>query len=166
MVSYYVTFVVTVYREFFGEPNSSPHKMSRGFITLHAKPHKPMCFGLGFYEAWGFAQTSNPPYRWRKCGICIYWKFMMIVGCMWTLSYFIDHASSIWPPHRNTFIPSLHLHCKTYLVEMTTSAWLLEFQGSLNRWVVWLKKFQNTNIIHKPIHNSFKLQRASTDTCH
>ena len=35
MVSYYVTFVVTVYGEFFGEPNSSPHKMSGGF--------KPAC---------------------------------------------------------------------------------------------------------------------------
>ena len=41
MVSYYVTFVVTVYGEFFGEPNySTPHKMSGGFIRLHAKPHK------------------------------------------------------------------------------------------------------------------------------
>ena len=45
MVSYYVTFVVTVYEDFFGEPNSNPHEMSRGFIT------KPMWFGLGFYEA-------------------------------------------------------------------------------------------------------------------
>ena len=40
MVSYYVTFVVTVYGEFFGEPNSSPHEMSGEFISLHAKPHK------------------------------------------------------------------------------------------------------------------------------
>ena len=39
MGSYYVTFVVTVYGEFFGEPNSSPHKMSGRFISLHAKPH-------------------------------------------------------------------------------------------------------------------------------
>ena len=40
MVSYYVTFVVTVYGEVFGEPNSSPHIMSGGFISLHAKLHK------------------------------------------------------------------------------------------------------------------------------
>ena len=40
MVSYHVTFVVTVYGEFFGEPNSSPLEMSGGFISLHAKPHK------------------------------------------------------------------------------------------------------------------------------
>jgi len=39
MVSYYVTFLVTVYGEFFGKPNSSPHEMSGGFISLHAKPH-------------------------------------------------------------------------------------------------------------------------------
>ena len=26
-------------------------------------------------------------------------------------------------------------HCKKYLVKMTTSAWLLQFQGPLNRWV-------------------------------
>ena len=30
---------------------------------------------------------------------------------------------------------------KNYLVKMTVSAWLLQFQGSLNQWVVWLKKF-------------------------
>ena len=46
---------------------------------------------------------------------------------------------------------------------MTTSVWLLQFQGSLNRWVVWLK--ENANIIHHPPHNSIKLQRASTGTC-
>ena len=40
MVSCYVTFMVTVYREFFGEPKSSPHEMNRGFLSLHAKPHK------------------------------------------------------------------------------------------------------------------------------
>ena len=37
MVSYYVTFG---YGEFFSEPNSSPHETSRGFISLHSKPHK------------------------------------------------------------------------------------------------------------------------------
>ena len=31
--------VVTVYGEFFGEPISSPHEVSAGFISLHAKPH-------------------------------------------------------------------------------------------------------------------------------
>ena len=40
MVSYHVTFVVTVHGEFFGEPNSSPHEMSGGIVSLHAKPHK------------------------------------------------------------------------------------------------------------------------------
>ena len=40
MVSYYVTFVVTVYKEFFGELNSSAHKVSGGFISLRAKCHK------------------------------------------------------------------------------------------------------------------------------
>ena len=27
-------------------------------------------------------------------------------------------------------------HCKKYLVKMTISEWLLQFQGSLNRWVI------------------------------
>ena len=31
--------------------------------------------------------------------------------------------------------PSLSLH-KVYLVKMTSSAWLLQFQGSLNKWLV------------------------------
>ena len=37
MVSYYVIFVVTVYGEFFSEPNSSPHVMSGGFISLQRR---------------------------------------------------------------------------------------------------------------------------------
>ena len=57
------------------------------------------------------------------------------------------------------------VHCKKYLVKMTTIAWLLQFQSSINRWIVWLKEFQNTIIIHQPPHNSIKLQKASTDTC-
>ena len=41
---------------------------------------------------------------------------------------------------------------------MTTSAWLLQIQGSLDKWVAWLKEFQNTIIIHQPftIPLSFK----------
>ena len=57
------------------------------------------------------------------------------------------------------------VHCKKYLVKMTISEWLLQFQGSLNRWVIWLQEFQNTIIIHQPPHNSIKLQRVTTDTC-
>ena len=29
-----MTFVATVYREFFSEPNSSPHEVSGGFISI------------------------------------------------------------------------------------------------------------------------------------
>ena len=57
MVSYYVTFVVTVYREFFSELNISPHVMSGGFISLHAKPHKTHVLWTGFYGASGFAKV-------------------------------------------------------------------------------------------------------------
>ena len=44
---YYVTFVMTIYGNVFGEPNSSTHEVSGEFISLI----KPMCFGLGFHEA-------------------------------------------------------------------------------------------------------------------
>ena len=47
---------------------------------------------------------------------------------------------------------------------MTTSSWLLEFQGLLNRWVVYIPKTQ-LSIINPLIYNSIQLQRASTDTC-
>ena len=47
--------------------------------------------------------------------------------------------------------------------KMTTSEWLLQFQGSLNRWVIWNSKTQIK--IHQPPHNSIKLQRVTTDTC-
>ena len=59
-----VTFVVTVYGDFFGEPNSSPHEVSRGFIS------------------------PKPP-QIKKCDVWIYnftWKFefMRILSFMWT----------------------------------------------------------------------------------
>ena len=49
-----------------------------------------------------------------------------------------------------------------YLVKMTTSAWLLQFKGSLNRLHgSMIKEFQNAVIIHQPqpphyIPSSFK----------
>ena len=46
MLSYYVTFVVTVYGEFFGKPNSSPHEMSRGPVCKASL--NPCAFDLGF----------------------------------------------------------------------------------------------------------------------
>ena len=74
----------------------------------------------------------------------------------------------IWQLHRPTWVTIQLLqilrhngclsglkpaHCKKYLVKMTTSAWLLQFQGSLNsnRWVAWLKEFHNTIITHNSI---------------
>ena len=68
MVSYYVTFVVTVYGEFFSEPNNSRHVMSGGFISLHAKPHKTHV--LLTLVLWGFRLCSGfyTPVVW------IYWK--------------------------------------------------------------------------------------------
>ena len=57
----------------------------------------------------------------------------------------------------------LHVLVPQDLVKMTTSAWLLQFQGSLNRLVI--KEFQSTIIIYQPSHNSIKLQKVSTDTC-
>ena len=58
------------------------------------------------------------------------------------------------------YLEKMHLGTlqKKYLIKMTTSAWLLQFQGSLNKSIVWLKKFQNTITLH----NSIKLQRAQT----
>ena len=61
--------------------------------------------------------------------------------------------SRLYPPQTIKIV-----HCKKYLVKMTTSEWLLQFQGSLNRWVIWLQEFPNTIIIHQPPHNSIKLK--------
>ena len=49
-------------------------------------------------------------------------------------------------------------HCKKYLVKMNTSAWLLQFQGSLNSLVVWLRnsKTQLSSINSLTIPSSFK----------
>ena len=41
---YYVTFMMKIYGEFFGEPNGSPHEVSGGFISS-CKTHG---FALGF----------------------------------------------------------------------------------------------------------------------
>ena len=86
-----VTFVVTVYKEFFGEPNSSPHKMSRVFS--YVKPHKTHV--LWTWVLWGLrlcSGFSNPRID-LKC--VMFRSFMIILSCMWTLS---NHASSPWPP--------------------------------------------------------------------
>ena len=49
--------MVTVYGEFCGEPISSPHEVSAGFISLCAKPH--LTLALGFYEV--LLGLLNPP---------------------------------------------------------------------------------------------------------
>ena len=49
-----MTFVVTVYGEFFGEPDlCNPHKVSgQGHLKDHVQNlMKAMCFALRFYEA-------------------------------------------------------------------------------------------------------------------
>ena len=68
MVSYYVTFVVTVYGEIYGEPNSSQHIMSGGFISLHANPHKTLV--LLTSVLWGFRLCSG----FYTPAVWIYWK--------------------------------------------------------------------------------------------
>ena len=60
MLAYYVTFVVTVYGEFFGEPKSSPYEMSGGFISQHAKPHKTRALDLGFMRLEDLLGLLNP----------------------------------------------------------------------------------------------------------
>ena len=60
---------------------------------------------------------------------------------------------------------AISLHAKTsYIVKITT--WLLRFRGSLNRWVVWLKKskIQLLSINLLTIPSSFK-ELAQSDTC-
>ena len=53
MVSYYVTFVVIDCREFFSEPNSSPHIMSGGFISLQRR-----------YKTWTLDWTMDWTMDW------------------------------------------------------------------------------------------------------
>ena len=61
-----------------------------------------------------------------------------------------------------------YLHVNSLRCEFSLSSYirgvgycrLLQFQGSLNKWVVWAKEFQNTVIIHQPPHNSIKLQKS------
>ena len=67
--------------------------------------------------------------------------------------------------HRPGSPPAMIIIC---LIEIDNSQHMdhtLQKNTSLNRWVVWLKEFQNTIIIHQPPHNSIKLQRVTTDTC-
>ena len=46
----------------------------------------------------------------------------------------------LWWTHRLISSPLERLvHCKQYLIKMTTSAWLLQFHGLLNSLVVWLR---------------------------
>ena len=52
------------------------------------------------------------------------------------------------------------------LLELCSIAlWSIPACNFLNRWVIWLKEFQNRIIIHQPPHNSIKLQRVTIDSC-
>ena len=53
------------------------------------------------------------------------------------------------------------VHCKNYLVKMTTSAWLLQFQGSLNRGGSMIKGIPKHNY-HPSTPSQFHL---ASDTC-
>ena len=67
-------------------------------------------------------------------------------------------------PYHITVI-CMHLHGKKCFIKMMTCR-LLQFQGSLNRWVVCLKKSktQSSSIMSLTFPSSFK-ELASTDTC-
>ena len=49
-------------------------------------------------------------------------------------------------PHLDPVYKEMGVTAKTTWLKCMTT-WLLQFQGSLNRWAVWSKKFQNTIII-------------------
>ena len=62
-----------------------------------------------------------------------------------------EHLRSCLVMEHSIMKSSMYVHCKNYFPKMTTGAWLPQSQGSLNRWVAWLKKIQNIIIIHQPL---------------
>ena len=79
MMTYYVTFAVTVYGEFFSKPNSSLHVMSGRFISLHAKPHKTHVHLI--WVLWGSRLRSSfytPLFGFTGC-------FMMVLSCIYVI---------------------------------------------------------------------------------
>ena len=65
---------------------------------LYLNPSYPIALlVLWTWVLWGL-KHQNPFIGNKKCEVWIYWKLYDILSCMWTLSYFIDHASSCWPP--------------------------------------------------------------------
>ena len=87
--------------------------------------------------------------------------------------YHLHHAccsENVYKKHNMGVAYSWTLHksisLQKYLAKMTTSAWLLQFQGSLNSLVVWLRnsKTQLSSINPLTIPISFK-GLISTDTC-
>ena len=87
--------------------------------------------------------------------------------------YHLHHAccsENVFKKHNMGVAYSWTLHnsisLQKYLAKMTTSAWLLQFQGSLNSLVVWLRnsKTQLSSINPLTIPTSFK-GLISTDTC-
>ena len=59
--------MVTVYGEFFSEPNSSRHKMTGGFKN-------PCALYLGFMKLEVLLGLLNPRIDKKKCDVWIYWK--------------------------------------------------------------------------------------------
>ena len=74
---------------------------------------------------------------------------------MWTLN----------PVHHTKVTTAVHCgRLQNYVVKNDHEYRLLQFQGSLNKLVVWLKEVQNTIIINQRPHNSTQLQKASTNS--
>ena len=76
------------------------------------------------------AATPQPP--WFLCWLCL-----TLGGSNFATFFIMSHPHILHTKRRNKRkYKNGHPHCKKYLVKMTTSAWLLQFQGSLNRWIV------------------------------
>ena len=114
------------------------------------KNHKTVKIG-----GWALVQDNTAYSTPEKCTVAEKIDMWTYSVCGFFTTCFGSHGSHGFGINAHT--PLLY-HCKKYSVRMTTSAWLVQFQGSLNRLVVWLRnsKSQLSSINPLIIFFSFK----------
>ena len=101
---------MTVYGKFFNEPKIIAHTKWAGICKPACKASlNPCALDFGFMRLEALLELQNPRIDKESVMFGFTGSFMMILSFMWTLSCFIDHASSPWPRlHLSSLLPFLN----------------------------------------------------------
>ena len=119
----------------------------------------PTPAGTSMFNTWNVRVMTDGNY------VCV--KFLHIVApVQWTLKLWCAYFKVLWCAYFKVLWCAYFkvLWCAYFknILLIFCNCIYYKDHGSISKWPLWSKKFQTT--ILQPIHNSIKLQRASTDT--